>query len=138
MSISSTSLIRLQSNPGVIRAQARSKPLTPRAMIKSRLASDGKRRWSRRRITTRAISWYRASSVGESFKGRQGGRPMPQLNPGVFLSLIFIALLMPTSTQMNKAKDSENLPQTQQAILQVEQEVFTAIKNQDTSALERI
>jgi ketosteroid isomerase-like protein len=63
---------------------------------------------------------------------------MPQLNPGVFLSLVFIALLMPASTQMNKGKDSENLPQTQQAILQVEQEVFTAIKNQDTSALERI
>lgn len=39
---------------------------------------------------------------------------------------------------MNKAKDSEKLPQTQQAILQVEQEVFTAVKNQDTSALERI
>jgi ketosteroid isomerase-like protein len=63
---------------------------------------------------------------------------MPQLNLGVFLSLVGAALLMPTSTQMNKAKASENLPQTQQAILQVEQEVFTAIKDQDTSALERI
>ena len=39
---------------------------------------------------------------------------------------------------MNKAKDSEKLPQTQQAILQVEDEIFTAVRNQDTGALERI
>ncbi|MGH9755650.1 MAG: nuclear transport factor 2 family protein [Blastocatellia bacterium] len=39
---------------------------------------------------------------------------------------------------MNKAKDSEKLTRTRQEILQVEQEVFTAVKNQDTIALERI
>jgi len=39
---------------------------------------------------------------------------------------------------MNKAKDSEKLPQTRQAILKVEEEIFTAVKNQDAGALERI
>ncbi len=43
---------------------------------------------------------------------------------------------MATSAQMNET--NENLTQTRQAILQVEQEILTAIKNQDTSALERI
>ncbi|MGH9766833.1 MAG: YybH family protein [Blastocatellia bacterium] len=37
---------------------------------------------------------------------------------------------------MNNA--SKNLAHTQQAILQVEEEIFTAVKNQDTGALERI
>lgn len=42
--------------------------------------------------------------------------------------------MAPTS----KARDSEKLTKTQQAILQVEEEIFTAVKNQDTGALERI
>jgi len=37
---------------------------------------------------------------------------------------------------MNKAK--EKLDQTRQAILQVEEEIFTAVKNQDSGALERV
>lgn len=59
-------------------------------------------------------------------------------NFGVFWSLALIGLSALASTQMNKAKDSEKLTQAQQAILQVEQEVFTAVKNRDTSALEGI
>jgi ketosteroid isomerase-like protein len=39
---------------------------------------------------------------------------------------------------MTKAKDSGNLNQSQQAILQVEEEIFIAVKNKDTGALERI
>lgn len=39
---------------------------------------------------------------------------------------------------MNKAKDSGKLTQSQQAILKVEEEIFTAVKNKDTGALERI
>ena len=35
-------------------------------------------------------------------------------------------------------KDSENLTETQQALLFLEEEIFTAIKNRDTDALERI
>jgi ketosteroid isomerase-like protein len=39
---------------------------------------------------------------------------------------------------MTKAKDSGKLNQSRQAILQVEEEIFTAVKNKDTGALERI
>lgn len=39
---------------------------------------------------------------------------------------------------MNKAKDSGKLNQSQQAILQVEEGIFTAVKNQDTGVLEPI
>jgi ketosteroid isomerase-like protein len=39
---------------------------------------------------------------------------------------------------MTKAKDSGKLNQSRQAILQVEAEIFTAVKNKDTGALERI
>jgi ketosteroid isomerase-like protein len=35
-------------------------------------------------------------------------------------------------------KDSENLTETQQALLFLEEEIFTAIKNRETDALERI
>ena len=35
-------------------------------------------------------------------------------------------------------KDSEKLTETQQALLFLEEEIFTAIKNRDTDALERI
>ena len=35
-------------------------------------------------------------------------------------------------------KDSEKLTETQQALLLLEEEIFTAIKNRDTDALERI
>ena len=35
-------------------------------------------------------------------------------------------------------KDSEKLTETQQALLLLEEEIFTAIKNRDTEALERI
>ena len=63
---------------------------------------------------------------------------MSRSNFGVFWSLALIGLSALASTQMNKAKDSEKLTQTQQAILQVEQEVFAAVKNRNTSALERI
>ena len=35
-------------------------------------------------------------------------------------------------------KDSEKLTETQQALLFLEEEIFTAIKNRDTNALERI
>jgi ketosteroid isomerase-like protein len=42
---------------------------------------------------------------------------------------------MPATTQMNKAKDSGKLNQSQQEILQVEEEIFTAVKNQDTGVL---
>jgi ketosteroid isomerase-like protein len=35
-------------------------------------------------------------------------------------------------------KDSEKLTETQQAVLFLEEEIFTAIKNRDTDALERI
>lgn len=38
----------------------------------------------------------------------------------------------------NNTEDFDKLTKTQQAILQVEEEVFTAVKNQDTIALERI
>ena len=43
---------------------------------------------------------------------------------------------MPAINQMNKEK--EKLDQSQQAILQVEEEIFTAVKNQDSGALERV
>jgi len=61
---------------------------------------------------------------------------MPRLKFGILLSLVLIVLPKPASTQMNKA--SEKLTQTQQAILKVEEEIFTAVKNQNTGALERI
>jgi len=61
---------------------------------------------------------------------------MPRLKPGILSPLVLILLHMPASTQINKA--NEKLTQTQQAILQVEEEIFTAVKNQDTGALERI
>jgi len=61
---------------------------------------------------------------------------MPRLKFGILLSLVLIVLPMPASTQMNKA--SEKLTQTQQAILKVEEEIFTAVKSRDTGALERI
>jgi len=61
---------------------------------------------------------------------------MPRLKFGMSLSIVLIVLPMSASTQMNKA--SEKLTQAQQAILQVEEEVFTAVKNRDTGALERI
>src|SRR5262245_43691251 len=109
MSISSTSLTHRRSAPGAIRARARSRLLTPLVTTKSSPASDNKRPLNRRLITTTASSWYRASSEVEA---------------------------MATSAQMNET--NENLTQTRQAILQAEQEIFTAIKNQDTSALERI
>jgi len=45
---------------------------------------------------------------------------------------------MSTSDQTNDAGPPEKLTQTQQTILQVEEEIFTAVKNQDTKTLERI
>jgi len=63
---------------------------------------------------------------------------MPRLKFGILLLFVLIAWPMPTSAQSNKPRDPEKLAQTRQAILQVEEEIFTAIKNQDTVALERI
>lgn len=45
---------------------------------------------------------------------------------------------MPTPDQTNKAGSPEKLTKTQEAILQVEKEIFTAVKNQDTKTLESI
>jgi uncharacterized protein (TIGR02246 family) len=45
---------------------------------------------------------------------------------------------MPASTQTNNAKNPEKLTQAQQAVLRVEEEIFTAVKNRDAGALERI
>src|SRR5262245_17666795 len=66
MLISSTSLTLRRSNPGAITARAMSRPLTPRVTTISSRAWDSKRRWIRHRITTKGISWYRASSEVES------------------------------------------------------------------------
>src|SRR5262245_8322882 len=63
---------------------------------------------------------------------------MSTLKFGIFLSLALTALPIPATTQMNIEKDSEKLTKTRQAILQVEEEIFTAVKNQDAGALERI
>jgi ketosteroid isomerase-like protein len=54
------------------------------------------------------------------------------------IPLIFFILLMPATTQTNKAKGPENLTQDQQAILRLEEEIFTAVKNRDTGALGRV
>jgi ketosteroid isomerase-like protein len=45
---------------------------------------------------------------------------------------------MTTSAQTNKANDSGKLSKAQQEILQVEEQVFAAVKNQDTETLRRI
>jgi len=45
---------------------------------------------------------------------------------------------MTNSTQTNKANDSGKLSQAQREILQVEEQVFAAVKNQDTETLRRI
>src|SRR5262245_8574391 len=74
-------------------------------MTRSSRASDSKRRWSRRRSATRAISWFRASSEVE---------------------------LAVTS---NENSEILNDPQ---ALLLLEEEIFTAVKNRDASALERV
>lgn len=63
---------------------------------------------------------------------------MSRLKFGILAPLVLTALPMPAITQMNIAKDSEKLTQTQKAILQVEEEIFTAVKNQDTGVLEPI
>src|SRR5215470_18613159 len=54
----------------------------------------------------------------------------------ILWSLVLASFPRPAITQMNKAK--EKLDQTRQAILQVEEEIFTAVKNQDSGALERV
>lgn len=61
---------------------------------------------------------------------------MARLKFGMLLWLALTASHISASTQMNKA--NEKLTQTQQAILQVEEEIFAAVKNKDTVALERI
>lgn len=63
---------------------------------------------------------------------------MPRLNFPVFLLLVLIVLPMSASSQKNKANDPEKPVQAQRAILEVEESIFTAVKNQDTGALERI
>lgn len=45
---------------------------------------------------------------------------------------------MTNSAQTNQANDSSKLSQAQREILQVEEEVFAAVKNQDTETLRRI
>jgi ketosteroid isomerase-like protein len=45
---------------------------------------------------------------------------------------------MTTSTQKNQANDSGKLSQAQREILQVEEQVFAAVKNQDAETLRRI
>lgn len=62
---------------------------------------------------------------------------MTRLKFGLLL-LIHVALTMTNSAQTNKANDSGKLSKAQQEILQVEEEVFTAVKNQDTETLRRI
>lgn len=65
-------------------------------------------------------------------------RSKPVMNPGWWLSLLLITLPMSTSAQTNDAEHPEKLTKDQQAILQVEKEIFTAVKNQDTKTLEGI
>ncbi len=54
------------------------------------------------------------------------------------LLFVYLALTMTISAQTNKANDSSKLSQAQREILQVEEAVFTAVKNQDTETLRRI
>src|SRR5262245_32741523 len=63
---------------------------------------------------------------------------MPQLKFSVFLLIVLIVLPMSASSQKNKANDPEKQTQAQRAILEAEESIFTAVKNRDTGALDRI